>query len=1062
MEVSTFFTRLLQTPKEPVQTRQPDHLDDFDLAWQAIRETLEHPHERQLVRGISSTDVPRHLRHIVDALVYESNRTDEDTTGACLEYFLKNGVLASLEKLCEADRPHGIKAEVLRAINNLVVLLSERFLVHNAVHRPLRRLLRSCVGDEPEEKVDGATRVVGAAGMSEHLERERRASNEDIDGDLVDLMCILCSKMRAYPPLLLIFFHDKGWLQPSANSNTEPDPARVMSPTPSTHTAVSNPSVPASKATHHFEFLLFSYLLRFVHREGRIGDFARAGLIFLFDIAFLTPNEEGGENLSMVNHRDGTDPLQEARDALGEFILDGDFADVMAAGLGAVYSLLPTKLHVSSLASQQVPEEEKKGLSSGGMHLGSGVKDDEAEGALASDPAVHAQLDLLLKLFGFLQDIIHRCNSPILYADPNSSEVAATHVLGSAISDATLDAIQSSFLDNVLYPSVLECSSHDGSSVAVLTYLDALFSNLDDGPVLNRVLTFLMDTESSGEHSMPISTATSKKEKRKTGAMGFVSQPLVYAADYFADEGRFTLKDLLLDNLRSQRWAANTAALRLLRTLLSDHCQQSVKGLLSAVRDPAATALARKPIPLEPGSSAFDQSILPAPVNFTDIHLQEIELYGSLIARIDPSQSSVEASPGYAGYLVDMQAAIEADRCFRLGRAAFPFIGDEEKSALGRAQKLGMEDEPIQHRMSPGDPLVRAVMGEFGRFLSKTADENVAMTGVLTALALCPHRSLAGWLLYSREDKKDADPWAQAQQRRASSESDSGSDSDSDIDIDRPVAESDPFSARASIDLPAIYQILRDLVKQISRIRQEVPDFERLLSERRQGLLFADHLDEAMNIMLDVEPVFGSPITPQAALKRGKPRTSGIASSIKSFLTPKRKGTAVGLGGTPGTGTPVAGGEGTPTAGTGTGLGLGLGLSTPGSSRETHSPSPFKTHYDQTRGSISLEHEAASSGSPIATGPWSPAKQAPQRVTPRLREGSSLADELSFTADHMRDEVDVLGEEESAHGQARDGPQKVSLSRILDNCVILEEFLKEVVAVITARRALGVDQVGFV
>jgi hypothetical protein len=29
-------------------------------------------------RGISATDVPHHLRSLVDALVYESNRSDEE------------------------------------------------------------------------------------------------------------------------------------------------------------------------------------------------------------------------------------------------------------------------------------------------------------------------------------------------------------------------------------------------------------------------------------------------------------------------------------------------------------------------------------------------------------------------------------------------------------------------------------------------------------------------------------------------------------------------------------------------------------------------------------------------------------------------------------------------------------------------------------------------------------------------------------------------------------------------------------------------------------------------
>jgi hypothetical protein len=46
-------------------------------------------------------------------------------------------------------------------------------------------------------------------------------------------------------------------------------------------------------------------------------------------------------------------------------------------------------------------------------------------------------------------------------------------------------------------------------------------------------------------------------------------------------------------------------------------------------------------------------------------------------------------------------------------------------------------------------------------------------------------------------------------------------------------------------------------------------------------------------------------------------------------------------------------------------------------------------------------------------------------------------------------------------GAAVQVPKKVTLSSVLDNCVILEEFLKEIVAVITARRSLGVDQVGY-
>lgn len=37
MEISSFFTRLLQAPKHPSNTARPDHLEDFDSAWQSIK-----------------------------------------------------------------------------------------------------------------------------------------------------------------------------------------------------------------------------------------------------------------------------------------------------------------------------------------------------------------------------------------------------------------------------------------------------------------------------------------------------------------------------------------------------------------------------------------------------------------------------------------------------------------------------------------------------------------------------------------------------------------------------------------------------------------------------------------------------------------------------------------------------------------------------------------------------------------------------------------------------------------------------------------------------------------
>ena len=41
------------------------------------QDTLQHPDERQLAKGIVYTNVPMHLKNLVDSLVWESTRTEE-------------------------------------------------------------------------------------------------------------------------------------------------------------------------------------------------------------------------------------------------------------------------------------------------------------------------------------------------------------------------------------------------------------------------------------------------------------------------------------------------------------------------------------------------------------------------------------------------------------------------------------------------------------------------------------------------------------------------------------------------------------------------------------------------------------------------------------------------------------------------------------------------------------------------------------------------------------------------------------------------------------------------
>jgi hypothetical protein len=713
-------------------------------------------------------------------------------------------------------------------------------------------------------------------------------------------------KLMTSPPLLLIFFHDKGWLQPNPNST----------PSTSTHSRTRSLSKAPSTISQNFEFSLFSYLLRFIHREGKTGDFARAGLLFLFDIAF--PAEE-----EVTTRYD--DSLVDAERALAGYILDGDFVDVMAAGLGAVWSLLPSKLKVPGLG-EITSEEDEQGAGSGGMVLGAHeVGKEEEEMRMSTDEDVRNQIGMLLKLFGYIQDILVRRDIDLntigmdgyeTESDHSESEEPSVSRIWSGLVTSSLDAIKSSFLENVLYPSILECSPQDGSSVAIMTYLDVLFSNMDDGNLLTLLTDYLL-------------------------CRG------MYTSE---NEDRFTMKDLIFDNINSGNTGAVTAGLKLLETMMGGYCDIATGSLLSTI-GPGYSPDTRQPIP----------------------NSNELELYASLVERLDHTQSSLEYSSSYASYLTDTHACIQTDKCFQL----YQLFQSSEK-----------ESPPIgKHKLEAHNIMLQTLLNSLGQFLCRGVDENVALTGVITTMAICPFRLLEGWLTFEQ------DPWA-------AHNDDNGSESRTNNE-----------------ERPAVHQILANLVSQIATFRSQIPNFDNLLAERRSGLLYTENIDEAMNVMLDVEPsnVFGPtmPVTPT-------PKKKGMMGTLASYLTPTRASPSPSPAPT-----------------------------TPQPSRvdsQTTTMNPHKAHYDILAGK-----EVDAVPSPVGKS-YTSTIALNRSTSSQNTTSTGIQDTLLPTHDTTSREAEEVG------GEGR----KMSLNTTLDNCIILEEFIKELVAIISARRALGIDPVSFI
>jgi hypothetical protein len=126
----------------------------------------------------------------------------------------------------------------------------------------------------------------------------RRAGTNagDVEGRLVELLFGVANNIRLQPKIL------PAWFAPKTQS-----PHRDLQPIPEEKQFAG--------ATRKDDFPLFYLLIDHVHREGRAGDFARTGLLYLIETA--------------TRSRD-----------LEKWLIESDLATLMATGLGAVYSQL--------------------------------------------------------------------------------------------------------------------------------------------------------------------------------------------------------------------------------------------------------------------------------------------------------------------------------------------------------------------------------------------------------------------------------------------------------------------------------------------------------------------------------------------------------------------------------------------------------------------------------------------------------------------------------------------------------------------------------------------------
>ncbi|KAI8810376.1 Retinoic acid induced 16-like protein-domain-containing protein [Cladochytrium replicatum] len=741
-DVSNFLNRLKTRISQVVPVGKP--IDKFQRAWDTI--LFECKLETNLTREIHDTDIPASLKTMVDLLVREAALVSEPGSveeGGCAELFLNTDMLGHLIRISESDIPEGFRGEVIHFLSSFIGLLDGKILIQNAIHRPTLYLLRKSLSDRTSMRYEE---------------------------EMLELAYNIASKMQELPVLLEVFFTTnyiprnvtvESAAAGLAMAPQTPNRAAVlaakptlepMSPVPMSRegstTSLIAPNGQKFQVTTaqkpEFEFLLFEHFMRCIHLAGRHGDSeARRGdfarTACLIILEFVHPQSD-----------------------LEIYILQSDFPRMVDAGLGGLYAQLPARLPA--------------GYNSFGSN--SNVTNSFALSSFRED------LDSFLQLWMFAQDVFTRCPS-------------------TAIRDALISKLSSSFFNLIVHPSIQGASDFDGSTVATFFYLQEMVRTATESDELSKLLCeFLMGSEEDDAGLTEWAEGIDEKGERVRKDEAGEAEPHL---DEENSEFRLHVRDILLSKLNSLSEEVVTATLRLIHSLLS---QQSHNALHLIIE--------KLPRTQEDGSSGLKLDIQ-----------QHLAIVSKYFAMLPPDQMDGETPQSLESYIhdaADMLAAHNrSNQSFRTPSVLVSSPTAKSASPLSPAAPGNVhnaENFKDQMRAIGSDSTLRKLLIKFSTFFSHSYQINLALTGVLSQLASEPEPLLYMYL-FSAESFLDPPSGLPKEVESRSSRDGTAPSNAAEVH---------------ETDYRSFYSILVQLMHEIDKKKESFPDFASSLAKTREML----------------------------------------------------------------------------------------------------------------------------------------------------------------------------------------------------------------------------------
>ncbi|KAH7125510.1 Retinoic acid induced 16-like protein-domain-containing protein [Dendryphion nanum] len=683
----------------------------------------------------------------------------------CLSFAAAQQIYTAVSKIAATSHDEGMVRDAVAVYSALIDSEEEDFLENDVFAVSLMNFIGRTVGS-------------GSIGVG-----------EDTEADVVELLFGITTKIRLQPEILPVWFTSA-----SADST-----GRLL-----------NQKVDFAGVTQKEDFPLCYQLIDHVHHEGRIGDFARTGLLYIFESASKSTTLE-------------------------QWIVNSDLPTLMATGLGALYSQLSRKLSILHPS-----DEAGLPISLKLSDYAEMLSNPQAESFFSEDFQGH--MSTFLSYLAFWQDVLEHCRS---------SEVRVT----------LIDHFQVLFLQQLLYPSLLESSDIDGgSAVAVLTYLRRILDALDHPELIHMILNYLLALPEYSPSS-PITPRSPAAIRRRQSLMLLKS---IEKEDEKMNPSLFNLVDLVLGSTDSRDPQTVIASLRLTSTILAKNHGYALGSIIKVI-----SIHHKEPLRTIGALNAECNAYLSLATNFAgEDGLDEI----------------------YEAHLKDNLSLLENHRCSQQALAL----------PTSPLQSPGFHDDKTDpkevrlHYLMPEDPLFRSLLDQLSMFLTNDVETNFALTETILMLGICPQLRLEGWLSVDPADYHFLEPEEEAP--------------DLPDDPYRDMYQASRLPTWEASASPFILACLQGLREQVEALRADIQDWDEHVINRKHVFSTYDEMNEVSKSNTpQVRPpadtpnsswtpqiprhVMDGPITPaRAASPRGRKEGLDLRHTPTASPAPSRLG----------------------------------------------------------------------------------------------------------------------------------------------------------------------------